>query len=103
MSEPIIPMDLFKGRIFSGYAGFAFLLGFAMFGALIFLPLYLQAVKDMSPTRSGLALLPMIVGIFSASIPSGQLMSKTGRYKIYPIISRGPGRRRDGAAVHARA
>ncbi|MGC4940590.1 MDR family MFS transporter [Kribbella sp. DT2] len=87
VSEPIIPMDLFKGRIFSGYAGFAFLLGFAMFGALIFLPLYLQAVKDMSPTRSGLALLPMILGIFSASIPSGQLMSKTGRYKIYPIIS----------------
>ncbi|TDU91408.1 EmrB/QacA subfamily drug resistance transporter [Kribbella voronezhensis] len=87
VSEPIIPMDLFKGRIFSGYAGFAFLLGFAMFGALIFLPLYLQAVKDLSPTRSGLALLPMIVGIFSASIPSGQLMSKTGRYKIYPIIS----------------
>jgi EmrB/QacA subfamily drug resistance transporter len=87
VAEPIIPMDLFKGRIFSGYAGFAFLLGFAMFGALIFLPLYLQAVKDLSPTRSGLALLPMIVGIFSASIPSGQLMSKTGRYKIYPIIS----------------
>ena len=87
VSEPIIPMDLFKGRIFSGYAAYAFLLGFAMFGALIFLPLYLQAVKDLSPTRSGLALLPMIVGIFSASIPSGQLMSKTGRYKIYPIIS----------------
>jgi EmrB/QacA subfamily drug resistance transporter len=87
VSEPIIPMDLFKGRIFSGYAAYAFLLGFAMFGALIFLPLYLQAVKDLSPTRSGLALLPMIVGIFFASIPSGQLMSKTGRYKIYPIIS----------------
>ena len=87
VSEPIIPMDLFKGRIFSGYAGYAFLLGFAMFGALIFLPLYLQAVKNMSPTKSGLALLPMIIGIFFASIPSGQLMSKTGRYKIYPIVS----------------
>jgi EmrB/QacA subfamily drug resistance transporter len=87
VAEPIIPMDLFKGRIFSGYAGFAFLLGFAMFGALIFLPLYLQAVKDLSPTRSGLALLPMIIGIFSASIPSGQLMSKSGRYKAFPIIS----------------
>ena len=87
VAEPIIPMDLFKGRIFSGYASYAFLLGFAMFGALIFLPLYLQAVKDLSPTQSGLALLPMIVGIFSASIPSGQLMSKTGRYKVYPIIS----------------
>jgi MFS family permease len=58
-----------------------------MFGALIFLPLYLQAVKNLSPTNSGLALLPMIVGIFFASIPSGQLMSKTGRYKIYPIVS----------------
>ena len=87
VAEPIIPMDLFKGRIFSGYAGYAFLLGFAMFGALIFLPLYLQAVKDLSPTRSGLALLPMIVGIFSASIPSGQMMSKSGRYKHFPIIS----------------
>jgi EmrB/QacA subfamily drug resistance transporter len=87
VAEPIIPMDLFKGRIFSGYAGFAFLLGFAMFGALIFLPLYLQAVKGLSPTRSGLALLPMIVGIFSASIPSGQMMSKNGRYKAFPIIS----------------
>jgi EmrB/QacA subfamily drug resistance transporter len=85
--EPIIPMDLFKGRIFSGNAAFAFLLGVAMFGALIFLPLYFQAVKEMSPTESGLALLPMIVGIFAASIPSGQLMSRTGRYKQYPIIS----------------
>lgn len=87
VAEPIIPMDLFKGRIFAGYAGYAFLLGFAMFGAMIFLPLYLQAVKGMSPTRSGLALLPMIIGIFSASIPSGQLMSKNGRYKIFPIVS----------------
>jgi len=87
VAEPIIPMDLFKGRIFSGNAAFAFMLGVAMFGALIFLPLYLQAVKEMSPTKSGLALLPMIVGIFGSSIPSGQLMSKTGRYKQYPIIS----------------
>jgi EmrB/QacA subfamily drug resistance transporter len=87
VSEPIIPMDLFKGRIFSGNAAFAFLMGVAMFGALIFLPLYLQAVKEMSPTKSGLALLPMIVGIFGSSIPSGQLMSKSGRYKQYPIIS----------------
>jgi EmrB/QacA subfamily drug resistance transporter len=85
--EPIIPMDLFKGRIFSGNAAYAFLMGVAMFGAIIFLPLYLQAVKEMSPTESGLALLPMIAGIFAASIPSGQLMSRTGRYKQYPIVS----------------
>jgi EmrB/QacA subfamily drug resistance transporter len=87
VSEPIIPMELFRGRIFAGNSAYAFLMGFAMFGALIFLPLYLQAVKGMSPTLSGLALLPMIAGIFSASIPSGQLMSRTGRYKMYPIIS----------------
>lgn len=87
VKEPIIPMELFKGRIFAGNSAYTFLLGFAMFGALIFLPLYLQAVKEMSPTRSGLALLPMIVGIFSTSIPSGLQMSKTGRYKIYPIGS----------------
>jgi EmrB/QacA subfamily drug resistance transporter len=87
VAEPIIPMDMFRGAIFSGNAAYAFLLGVAMFGALIFLPLYLQAIKEMSPTRSGLALLPMIFGIFVSSIPSGQLMSKTGRYKIYPIIS----------------
>jgi MFS family permease len=80
-------MELFRGRIFAGNSAYAFLMGFAMFGALIFLPLYLQAVKGMSPTLSGLALLPMIAGIFSASIPSGQLMSRTGRYKMYPIIS----------------
>jgi MFS family permease len=57
-----------------------------MFGAIIFLPIYLQAVKGLSPTASGLALLPAIIGIFSTSIGSGQLISRTGRYKIYPII-----------------
>lgn len=85
--EPIIPMDLFRGRIFSGNAVFAFMLGVAMFGALIFLPLYMQADKDMSPTQSGLGLLPMIVGLLSASISSGRFVSRTGRYRQYPIIS----------------
>jgi EmrB/QacA subfamily drug resistance transporter len=84
--EPIIPLRLFGNRVFSVGNGFAFLAGIAMFGTIIFLPVYLQAVKGFSPTQSGLALLPAIVGIFSTSITSGQLISRTGRYKIYPVL-----------------
>jgi EmrB/QacA subfamily drug resistance transporter len=84
--EPIIPLRLFRNRIFSVGNSFAFLAGVAMFGTIIFLPVYLQTVKGFSPTQSGLALLPAIVGIFSTSITSGQLISRTGRYKIYPVI-----------------
>ena len=84
--EPIIPLRLFRNRIFSVGNAFAFLAGVAMFGTIIFLPVYLQTVKGFSPTQSGLALLPAIVGIFSTSITSGQLISRTGRYKIYPVI-----------------
>ena len=68
--EPIIPLRLFRNRIFSVGNAFAFLAG-AMFGTIIFLPVYLQTVKGFSPTQSGLALLPAIVGIFSTSITSG--------------------------------
>jgi EmrB/QacA subfamily drug resistance transporter len=84
--EPIIPMRLFRNPVFSVGNVYGFLAGVAMFGAIIFLPIYLQAVKGFSPTASGLALLPAIVGIFSTSITSGQLITRTGRYKIYPII-----------------
>jgi len=85
-SEPIIPMRLFRNSIFSISNAFGFLIGIAMFGALIFIPVYLQVVDGMSPTRSGLALLPMVVGLFSTSIVAGQVMSRTGRYKIFPIL-----------------
>jgi EmrB/QacA subfamily drug resistance transporter len=84
--EPIIPMRLFRNPVFRIGNLYGFLTGVAMFGAIIFLPIYLQAVKGFSPTASGLALLPAIVGIFSTSISSGQLITRTGRYKIYPII-----------------
>jgi len=84
--EPIIPLRLFRSQVFSVGNAFAFLAGVAMFGTIIFLPVYFQAVMGMSPTQSGLALLPAIVGIFSTSITSGQLISRTGRYKIYPVI-----------------
>ncbi len=84
--EPIIPMRLFRNPIFTVGNIFGFLIGFAMFGGAIYLPLYFQAVMGMSPTRSGLAMLPMVIGIFSMSIVSGQLITRTGKYKIFPII-----------------
>jgi EmrB/QacA subfamily drug resistance transporter len=85
-SEPIIPLRLFRNSIYTVSNIYGFIAGMAMFGAIIFLPLYLQAVKGYSPTKSGLALLPVVVGIFSTSITSGRLISKTGKYRIYPII-----------------
>ncbi|MFZ5846282.1 MAG: MDR family MFS transporter [Actinomycetota bacterium] len=84
--EPIIPMRLFGNSVFSISNLFGFMIGIAMFGSMIFIPVYLQVVDGMSPTRSGLAMLPMVVGIFTTSIGAGQLMSRTGRYKIFPIL-----------------
>ncbi|HVL23521.1 MAG TPA: MDR family MFS transporter [Thermomicrobiales bacterium] len=84
--EPIIPLRLFKNSIFSVGNAYGFLAGMAMFGGIIFLPLYFQGVLGMSPTESGLAMIPMVAGIFTTSIGVGQLITKTGKYKIYPII-----------------
>ena len=78
------------------------IMGVGMFGGLIYLPIYLQAVKGMSATQSGLAMLPMVVGIFTTSIGSGQIMSRTGRYKWMPITGSARGRRRLVRAVPAR-
>ncbi|MBC7631481.1 MDR family MFS transporter [Aeromicrobium sp.] len=86
-TEPIIPMVLFRSSIFSTTNALAVVMGVAMFGAIIFVPLYLQIVMGMSPTRSGLGMLPMVVGIFSASIPSGNWVSRTGRYRPLPTVS----------------
>ncbi|HEY3081663.1 MAG TPA: MDR family MFS transporter [Chloroflexota bacterium] len=85
-SEPIIPMRLFRNPVFRVANLYGFCAGATMFGGIIFLPLYLQTVMGLSPTRSGLALLPMVVGLFGSSITSGQLISRTGRYKIFPIV-----------------
>ncbi|HYT25066.1 MAG TPA: MDR family MFS transporter, partial [Actinomycetota bacterium] len=85
-AEPIIPMRLFRNPVFAVGNAYGFLAGVAMFGAIIFLPIYLQAVRGLSPTASGLSLLPAIIGIFATSITSGRLITRTGRYRIYPII-----------------
>ncbi len=87
--EPIIPMRLFRNATYRIGNIFGFCAGVAMFGAIIFLPLYLQAVQGYSATGSGLALIPVVVGILGSSIISGNLMSKTGRYKVFPILGSG--------------
>jgi EmrB/QacA subfamily drug resistance transporter len=84
-AEPILPMRLFFNRIFSVGNAFGFITGLAMFGGVIFLPLYFQGVMGMSPTNSGLAMVPMVAGILAMSIFAGQMITRTGRYKIFPI------------------
>ena len=85
-AEPIIPLRLFRNEVFAVGNLYGFLAGVAMFGAIIFLPFYLQAVMGMSPTQSGLAMLPAVFGILTTSIISGRLITRTGRYKIFPIL-----------------
>ena len=85
-AEPIIPLRLFQNPVFAVGNLYGFLAGIAMFGAIIFLPLYLQVIIGMSPTESGLALLPMVLGILVTSIISGRFITRTGRYKIFPIL-----------------
>ena len=85
VKEPILPPELFRHWTFISNIGFAMIMGVGMFGGLIYLPIYLQAVKGFTATQSGLAMLPMVVGMFATSISSGQLMSRTGRYKWMPI------------------
>ena len=83
--EPVLPPSLFANRVFSSASAIGFVVGFAMFGAMTFLPLYFQDVHGASPTNSGLRLLPMMVGLFSASIVTGQLVVRGWRYRPFPI------------------
>jgi EmrB/QacA subfamily drug resistance transporter len=85
-TEPIIPMRMFRNSIYTVANSFGFLIGAAMFGVMVFIPVYLQIVKGMSPTESGLGMVPMLVGLFTTSIGGGRVMSRTGRYKWYPTI-----------------
>jgi EmrB/QacA subfamily drug resistance transporter len=84
--EPVIPLHLFANRVFSSTSVIGFAVGFAMFGALAYLPQYMQVVRGVSPTLSGLRLLPMMLGLLLTSIGTGQLVSRWGRYKIFPIV-----------------
>jgi EmrB/QacA subfamily drug resistance transporter len=84
--EPILPLRIFRNRVFSIAGACAFVGGVGLFGAILFLPVYLQIVKGLSPTQSGLQMLPIITGLLIGSIGSGRLITRWGRYKIFPII-----------------
>jgi EmrB/QacA subfamily drug resistance transporter len=84
--EPILPLRVFKNRNFSVTMTLTFLVGLAMFGAMTFLPLFQQTVQGESPTISGLALTPMMIGVTITSIVAGQVTTRTGRYKIFPVL-----------------
>jgi EmrB/QacA subfamily drug resistance transporter len=83
--EPILPLGLFRLRIFTVSNIISFVSGVAMFGALAFLPQYLQLVHGVSATESGLLLLPLLVGLLAMSISSGLYISRTGRYRWFPL------------------
>jgi EmrB/QacA subfamily drug resistance transporter len=84
-AEPVLPMSLFRNHTFSVTSAVGFIVGFALFGAVTYLPLYLQVTKGASPTRSGLELTPMMGGVLLTSIVSGQLITRFGRYRPFPI------------------
>src|SRR3954447_12740183 len=84
--EPVIPLRLFRGRTFVLSTGISFVLGFAMFGVISYLPLYLQLVHGASATASGLFLLPLMGGVLTASLTSGQFISRTGHYRFFPLV-----------------
>jgi EmrB/QacA subfamily drug resistance transporter len=84
--EALLPLRLFRGRTFAVASGGSFVVGMAMFGGLLVLPLYLQIVKGASPTKGGLMVLPLVLGIMAGSVISGQAIFRTGKYRIFPII-----------------
>jgi EmrB/QacA subfamily drug resistance transporter len=83
--EPVLPLHLFRDRAFSVTSVVGFIVGFAMFGAITYLPAFFQVVKGISPTLSGVQILPLMVGLLIVSIGSGRLISRTGRYRFFPI------------------
>jgi EmrB/QacA subfamily drug resistance transporter len=85
-AEPLIPLELFKIRTFSISSSIGFIVGLIMFGATIYIPLYLQVVHGSTPTSSGLQLLPLVGGMLITFIPSGRLVTRWGRYKIFPVV-----------------
>jgi EmrB/QacA subfamily drug resistance transporter len=85
-AEPIIPLKLFRNDIFTVSVLLSFVSGIVMFGAILYLPQYQQIVRGYSATKSGLLMLPLVAGLFTSSIVSGRLVSKLGRYRIFPII-----------------
>ncbi|MCM2428633.1 MFS transporter [Streptomyces sp. RKAG337] len=87
--EPVLPLRLFRIRTFWLVSVISFVIGFAMFGAMTYLPTFLQVVHGFSPTLSGVHMIPMVIGLLVSSTGSGQIVSRTGHYKIFPILGTG--------------
>jgi EmrB/QacA subfamily drug resistance transporter len=85
-AEPVLPLHVFRNRNFTLSSAMSFLVGLMLFGALTFLPIYQQTVQHLSATGSGLMLIPIMLGSMVTTILAGQVTSKTGKYKIFPII-----------------
>ncbi|WP_171112126.1 MULTISPECIES: MFS transporter [Streptomyces] len=85
-AEPVLPLKLFRTRTFALAAAISVIIGFAMFGAMTYLPTFLQVVQGVSPTMSGVHMLPMVLGLLLASTGSGQIVSRTGRWKVFPVV-----------------
>jgi EmrB/QacA subfamily drug resistance transporter len=84
-AEPVLPLHLFKTRVFASTSVVGFIVGFGMFGAITYLPAFFQVVRGISPTISGVYLLPLMAGLLTMSITSGQVISRTGKYRFFPI------------------
>jgi EmrB/QacA subfamily drug resistance transporter len=83
--EPMLPPGLLRDRVFAVAGSLSLIVGFALFGTLTFLPLYFQTVASATPTGAGLRLIPLMLGVLTMSIFSGQVISRTGRYRAFPI------------------
>ncbi len=84
-AEPLLPLHLFGNRVFMISCAVGFIVGLALFGSVTYMPMYLQVVKGVSPTRAGIALTPMMAGVLVTSIASGRIISRIGRYRLFPI------------------
>src|SRR4051812_20733986 len=85
-AEPILPLRLFRNKVFVVTSAIGFVIGFALFGALTYLPLFQQVVRGDSPTESGLQLIPVMAGVLIGSTGAGQVVTATGRYRLFPIF-----------------
>jgi EmrB/QacA subfamily drug resistance transporter len=83
--DPLLPLSLFSTRAFVVATSIGFIVGMALFGSVTLLPVYLQVVKGLDPTTAGLHLTPMMLGVFVSSIVSGQIITRIGRYRMFPI------------------
>jgi EmrB/QacA subfamily drug resistance transporter len=87
--EPLLPLSLFKERAFIIATSVGFIVGMALFGSITLMPVYLQVVQGLDPTSAGLHMTPMMLGVFVSSVTSGQIISRIGRYKMFPVLGTG--------------